>query len=63
MTRIAGFVNIELEECLNAVSKTLTDHEDRIRKLLRSTQADEDDKKAYREALVRIQRIRNGLYG
>ena len=63
MSQIAGFVNIELGECLNAVSKALTDHEDRIHKLLRLFQADEDDKKAYREALVRIQRVRNGLHG
>lgn len=63
MTRIAGFVNIELGECLNAVSKTLTDHEDRIHRLLRSPQADEEDKKAYGQALARIQRVRNGLHG
>lgn len=63
MSRIAGFVNIELGECINTVSKTLTDHEDRINRLLRSPQADEDDKKMYSDALVRIQRIRNGLHG
>ena len=63
MSRIAGFVNIELGECLNAVSKALTDHEDRIHRLLRSSQADDDDRKAYRDALVRIQRVRNGLHG
>lgn len=62
MSRIASFVNIELEKCLTAVSKTLTDHEDRIHRLLRTPQAGEDDKKAYRDALVRIQKVRNGLY-
>lgn len=63
MTRIAGFVNVELGHCLSAVGKTLTDTENRIHRLLRSPQADESDKKAYSEALVRIQRIRNGLHG
>jgi hypothetical protein len=63
MSRIADFVNVELAECLNTVSKTLTNHEDRIHQLLRSPQADKDDKKAYSEALVRIQRVRNGLHG
>lgn len=63
MSRIAGFVNIELGACINAVIKVLTDHENRIHQLLRSAQADEDDKKAYSNALVRIQRIRNGLHG
>lgn len=63
MSRLTGYVNTELEQCLTAVSKTLTEHEDRIHWLLRSQQADEDDKKVYSNALVRIQRVRNGLHG
>lgn len=63
MTRIAGFINVELGACLTAVSDTLMQAEERLHKLGRSPQADEDDKKAYSQALIRIQRVRNGLHG
>lgn len=63
MSRIEGFINIELRTCLTAVSKTLSDSENLIHQLLQSPQADEDDKKAYSNALVRIQRVRHGLHG
>lgn len=63
MSRIEGFINVELGACLTAVSETLSQVEERLHKLGRNTQADEGDKKAYSQALIRIQRVRNGLHG
>jgi hypothetical protein len=63
MSRIEGFINVELGSCLGEVSETLTRVEARIHKLGRSAQADEADKKALSNALVRIQKVRNGLHG
>ncbi len=63
MSRAAGFINIELGECLTKVSETLSQAEEQIHKLGHNKQVDEEDKKAYSNALVRIQRVRNGLHG
>jgi len=63
MSRAEGFIDIELSECLTKVSEVLSQAEERIHKLGQNKQADETDKKAYSNALVRIQRVRNGLHG
>lgn len=63
MSRIAGFINVELGACLSEVSDTWVKAEERLHRLGRSKQADEEDKAAYSNALVRIQRVRNGLHG
>ncbi len=63
MSRATGFINIELGECLTKVGEMLAQAEERLHKLGHSKQADEEDKKAYSDALVRIQRVRNGLHG
>lgn len=63
MSRIASFIDHELSQCLEKVSGVLTFSENLIHKVGQDPQTDEDDKKAYSQALVRIQRIRNGLHG
>lgn len=63
MSRIADFIDIELQQCLEKVSGMLAFSENLIHKVGQDSQADEDDKKAYAQALVRIQRVRNGLHG
>lgn len=63
MSRAEGFIDVELGACLRNVSELLTQAEERIHKLGQNKQADEADKKAYGNALVRIQRVRNGLHG
>lgn len=63
MSRIAGFINVELGACLSTTSDMLTKAEERLHRLGRSKQADEEDKAAYGNALTRIQRVRNGLHG
>ena len=63
MSRIGSFIDIELRQCLEKVSGALTFSENLIHKVGQDAQADEDDKKAYSQALIRIQRVRNGLHG
>lgn len=63
MSKAEGFIEVELGACLSNVSVLLTHAEERIHKLGQNKQADEADKKAYSNALVRIQRVRNGLHG
>jgi hypothetical protein len=63
MSRIADFIDIELRQCLEKVSGALAFSENLIHKVGQDSQADEDDKKMYSKALVRLQRIRNGLHG
>lgn len=62
MTRIAGFINVELGACLSATGDVLTRAEERLHRLGMSKQADEEDKAAYSNALMQIQRVRNGLH-
>lgn len=63
MSRIASFIDEELRQCLEKVSGALAFSENMIHKVGQDPQADEDDRKAYSRALVRIQRVRNGLHG
>ena len=63
MTIITGFINIEVGACLVAIGDTLARAEDRLHKLGQDKQIDEQDKKAYSNALIRIQHVRNGLHG
>ncbi len=63
MSRITGFINTTVGNCLSEVSKLLDEYEKQVHRMGMDKQADEDDKKAYSDALVRIQKIRNGLHG
>lgn len=63
MSRIKDLINTELETCFTTVSGILQQTDDTLHRLIKDPQADDDDRKAYGNAIVRVQKVRNGLHG